>query len=155
MAQQQQQGLRQQQQQGLRQQQQQGLMQQQQQRMVQQHPPLLQPIVLQEPEATQPVLLDLQLPLQLNAALSLLQARSGLVKRLPAKAPSGSVWRVDDRGENRDKDTASYQREVYKITQPPIAFSFTSHTFLSLVGSKRKWKSKKAQLVSHGMRGSF
>ena len=44
---------------------------------------------------------------------------------------------------------------LYKITQPPIAFFFISHTFLSLVKSKRKWKSRKTQLLSHGMRGSF
>ena len=53
------------------------------------------------------------------------------------------------------KDIASYQRDVYKITQPPIAFFLISHTFLSLDESKGKWKSRKAQLVSHGMRGNF
>ena len=53
------------------------------------------------------------------------------------------------------KDTASYQRDVYRITQPLGAFFFISHTVLSLVESKGKWKWRKAQLVSHGMRGSF
>ena len=53
------------------------------------------------------------------------------------------------------KDTASYQRDVYKITQPLGAFFFIRHTVLSLVESKGKWKWIKAQLVSHGMRGSF
>ena len=53
------------------------------------------------------------------------------------------------------KDIASYQRDVYRITQPLGAFFFISHTVLSLVESKGKWKWRKAQLVSHGMRGSF
>ena len=53
------------------------------------------------------------------------------------------------------KDTARYQRDVYRITQPLGAFFFISHTVLSLVESKGKWKWRKAQLVSHGMRGSF
>ena len=53
------------------------------------------------------------------------------------------------------KDTASYQCDVYRITQPLGAFLFISHTVLSLVESKGKWKWRKAQLVSHGMRGSF
>ena len=41
------------------------------------------------------------------------------------------------------------------ITQPLRAFFFISHTGLSLVESKGKWKWKNAQLVSRGMRGSF
>ena len=53
------------------------------------------------------------------------------------------------------KDTASYQRDVYRITQPLGAFFFISHTVLSLVERKGKWKWRMAQLMSHGMRGSF
>ena len=72
------------------------------------------PAQILEPATFQPVLVDLQLPLQLNTALSLLQAKSGLVKRLPPKAPSGSVWRVDDRGSNHE----NWRGQMYNWVQP-------------------------------------
>ena len=65
------------------------------------------------------------------------------------------TWPFKDPGPFPPKDTASYQRDVYRITQPLGAFFFIHHTVLSLVESKGKWKWRKAQLMSHGMRGSF
>ena len=67
-----------------------------------------------EPVTLQPVLFDQHHALQLNAAVSILQTKSGLVKRLPPRAPSGSVWRVDDRGPNFD----TWKSQMYNWVQP-------------------------------------
>ena len=44
-----------------------------------------------EPVTLQPVLFDQHQPLQMNNAVTILETKSGLVKRLPPRAPSGSV----------------------------------------------------------------
>ena len=67
-----------------------------------------------EPVTLQPVLFDQHHALQLNAAVSIFQTKSGLVKRLPPRAPSGSVWRVDDRGPNFD----TWKSQMYNWVQP-------------------------------------
>ena len=67
-----------------------------------------------EPVTLQPVLFDQHQALQLTAAVSILQTKSGLVKRLPPRAPPGSVWRVDDRGTNFD----TWKSQMYNWVQP-------------------------------------
>ena len=95
-----------------------GILQQPHQRMLQQsqfgmHQHVL-PAPSLEPVTLQPVLFDQHHALQLNAAVSILQTKSGLVKRLPPRAPSGSVWRVDDKGPNFD----TWKSQMYNWVQP-------------------------------------
>ena len=92
-----------------------------------------------EPVTLQPVLFDQHQALQLTAAVSILQTKSGLVKRLPPRAPPGSVWRVDDRGTNFD----TWKSQMYNWvqpsgTQPRLNGELTRHVFFIRTKEKQK-----------------
>ena len=65
-------------------------------------------------ETLQPVRFDSFTPLPIREILVMFKTPSGLIKKMPARPQSGTVWRFDDRGNNKD----NWKAQLYQWVEP-------------------------------------
>ena len=67
-----------------------------------------------EMETLQPVRFDSFTPLPIREILVMFKTPSGLIKKMPPRPQSGTVWRYDDKGNNKD----NWKAQLYQWAEP-------------------------------------